>query len=303
MEDVQIHFLTKKAFKDVLSNNSSIHKTWVFNKNLKELIKELKAENFDEIIDLHKNIRTQKIKNKLGIKSTSFNKLNTEKWLLTNFKINNLPKTHIVNRYMDAVKHLGVKYDGNGLDFNISEKDKFDISNLPTKFQHGYYVMVIGSAHFTKSPTVELCTKIITNLDYPIVLIGGKDDEEKATEIIKNTSSSNVANLVSKTNIAGSASVILQSKLVITPDTGMMHIAAALNKPIVCIWGNTVPEFGMYPFFPDNQNMFVNIEVKNLSCRPCSKIGFEKCPKKHFKCMNDISPAKVVKEINKLRLQ
>lgn len=303
VEDVEIHFLTKKSFQSILSNNPYIDKIWLFDKNLKSLIKELKSEGFDEIIDLHKNIRTQKIKNKLDIKSTSFNKLNAEKWLLTNLKINKLPKIHIIERYMATVKHLDVKYDGNGLDFYIDKKDDYNCSKLPAPFQQGFYAMVVGAAHITKSPTVDLCAKIITNLDYPVVLIGGPDDEEKAKEILKLTKTFNVVNLVGNTNIGQSASVILQSKLVITPDTGMMHISAALNKPLVCIWGNTVPEFGMYPFYPDNQNMFLNIEVKNLSCRPCSKIGFDKCPKQHFKCINDISPSKVIKEINKLRLQ
>jgi len=87
-------------------------------------------------------------------------------------------------------------------------------------------------------------------------------------------------------SIQQSASVIARAEWVITPDTGMMHIAAAFSKKIISVWGNTIPEFGMGPYKPNAENKIV--EMKNLSCRPCSKLGYEQCPKGHFKCMNEI---------------
>ncbi|HRB40127.1 MAG TPA: glycosyltransferase family 9 protein, partial [Bacteroidia bacterium] len=97
------------------------------------------------------------------------------------------------------------------------------------------------------------------------------------------------------TSIGQSASLIKQSKAVITHDTGLMHIAAALRKKIVSVWGNTVPEFGMYPYLPVNSVPFSISEVKNLNCRPCSKIGYNTCPKKHFRCMNDMDIQEIIK--------
>ena len=76
-----------------------------------------------------------------------------------------------------------------------------------------------------------------------------------------------------------------------------MHIAAAFKKKIISIWGNTIPEFGMYPYLPDKSSEI--IQVENLKCRPCSKIGFQKCPKKHFKCMLEIDEERVV-QLSKL---
>jgi ADP-heptose:LPS heptosyltransferase len=84
--------------------------------------------------------------------------------------------------------------------------------------------------------------------------------------------------------LAGSAWVIKGADAVITPDTGMMHIAAAFNKRVISVWGNTIPAFGMYPFLPNHEQSYLS-EVKGLSCRPCSKIGYAKCPKGHFNCM------------------
>ena len=95
-----------------------------------------------------------------------------------------------------------------------------------------------------------------------------------------------VINTCGDLSINQSAFLIKYAQKVITHDTGMMHIAAAFKKEIISIWGNTVPEFGMYPFHADENSKI--LEVKNLACRPCSKIGYKKCPLGHFKCMNQI---------------
>ncbi|MCK4361595.1 MAG: glycosyl transferase, partial [Bacteroidales bacterium] len=78
-------------------------------------------------------------------------------------------------------------------------------------------------------------------------------------------------------------------------DTGLMHIAAAFKKQIISIWGNTVPAFGMYPYLPETEkNKSVIVEIKNLRCRPCSKLGYKKCPKGHFDCMQKITEDKII---------
>jgi ADP-heptose:LPS heptosyltransferase len=80
--------------------------------------------------------------------------------------------------------------------------------------------------------------------------------------------------------------LLRQSEKVISPDTGLMHIASALKKEIISVWGNTVPAFGFSPYLPGAGSRIV--QVSGLSCQPCSKIGYEKCPKGHFKCMREI---------------
>jgi ADP-heptose:LPS heptosyltransferase len=94
-----------------------------------------------------------------------------------------------------------------------------------------------------------------------------------------------------------SAELVRRAQAVITHDTGLMHIAAAFHKRIISVWGNTVPEFGMYPFYPEGMALNATVEVKHLSCRPCSKIGGNHCPKGHFRCMNDISTEAIVGQI------
>ena len=286
LKNSEIHYLTKKSFFSVVENNPNIDKVFSFEKDILEVLPELKKENYDWVIDLHHNLRSIRVKRVLGKPSRSLNKLNIEKWLLVNLKINRLPDKHIVERYFETVAHLGIKNDLKGLDFFIDAKDEVDIFSLPKEFHNGFIAFVIGAKHNTKKIPLEKIISICKKINRPIILIGGKEDfetGEKTTSQISTT-----FNACGKYNLQQSASLIKQAEKVITHDTGMMHIAAAFQKNIISVWGNTVPEFGMYPYMPGNEANSTIVEVKNLSCRPCSKIGFEKCPKGHFKCMNEI---------------
>jgi ADP-heptose:LPS heptosyltransferase len=278
--NAQVHFLTKSAYVSLLKNNPYIDSVYQIDASINEVIGDLKKENYDYVIDLHNNLRTQILKFRLGMPAKSFNKLNMEKFMLTNFKLDKMPKIHIVDRYLETVKHLGVKNDNQGLDFFLSANDKMDISIFPKN----YIVFVIGGQHATKILPNEKIISIIKKVNKPVLLIGGPEDGYRGEEIAK--ACNKVVNTCGKYSILHSASLVQQATMVITHDTGMMHIAAAFNKKIYSVWGNTVPEFGMYPYLESEQSK--RIEVKGLNCRPCSKIGYDKCPKGHFKCMQEI---------------
>ena len=278
--NAQVHYLTKSSYVSLLKNNPYIDSVYQIENSISEVIADLKKEKYDYVIDLHSNLRTQILKFRLGMPAKSFNKLNMEKFMLTNFKLDNMPKIHIVDRYLETVKHLGVKNDNQGLDFFLSANDKMDISIFPKN----YIVFVIGGQHATKILPNEKIISIIKKVNKPVLLLGGPEDFGKGEQIIAYTN--NTINTCGKYSILQSASLVQQATMVITHDTGMMHIAAAFNKKIYSVWGNTVPEFGMYPYLESEQSK--RIEVKGLNCRPCSKIGYDKCPKGHFKCMQEI---------------
>lgn len=293
LPDSKIHFLTKKQFTSIVEPNPNIDKVFALESSLPAIIAELKKEKYDLIVDLHNNLRTLRVKQSLGVKSVAFDKLNVEKWLMTRFKVNKLPNLHIVDRYLETVKHLGVKNDQKGLDFFIKPKDEVVPTSISPELEKGYVAFAIGAQHATKRLPVEKIISICQKIDKPIVLLGGKTDEEAATQIEKAVK--HVVNTCSKLTVVQSASLIKQANAVITHDTGMMHIAAALKKKVISVWGNTIPEFGMYPYLPGEGSTIV--EVKELPCRPCSKIGYDKCPKGHFKCMKEIDESQVVSSI------
>lgn len=280
-----IHYLTKRSFVSLLENNPYIDKIHSIDKDVKEIAQDLKKENFDAVVDLHNNLRSFQVKRMLAKPASVFKKLNFQKWLLVQFKINIMPPVHVVDRYMQTVEHFGVSIDNKGLDYFIPEKDEISLENLPELHRKGYIGFVIGAKHFTKQLPIEKIISICKKLDQPLVLMGGKEDKSRGEEIVQAVGA-RVYNACGIYNLNQSASLVRQATRIITHDTGLMHIAAAFRKEIISVWGNTVPAFGFTPYkAADNSKM---VEVTGLSCRPCSKIGYDKCPKGHFKCMHNI---------------
>jgi ADP-heptose:LPS heptosyltransferase len=282
--DAEVHYVTKYVFKDVLVHNPYIHQLHTFLSDSSEVIRALKKEQFDLVVDLHRNIRSWKLKQAIAAPSLSFNKLNIKKWLAVRLKSKTiLPPIHIVERYLATVLPMGVKNDGLGLDYFISEEDKV---NLKEKFnvKDAFTVVVVGGSYYTKQIPVNKLLEIVSKSKQAIILLGGKSDVVIANEVVKTFPT--VINACGVLSLNQSASVIEQSSLVITSDTGLMHMAAAFGKKIVSLWGNTIPEFGMNPYKAHPKS--VQLEVNDLNCRPCSKLGYNACPRKHFKCMNAI---------------
>lgn len=294
----EIHFLTKSSFRSVVEHNPNIDKVITINSSIKEVTSVLKKEKYNHIVDLHNNLRTRSLALRLHRPTTRFPKLNWNKWLLVKFKKDSMPDIHVVDRYFEAVKLLGVKTDGKRGDFFIPEVEVVD---LKTNFgiESGNFIsLVIGAKFGTKQLPIEKLTELIEKISEPVILIGGPDDNHLGEAIIEKLKKTNVFNSCGKFSILGSASILKQSRVVISNDTGMMHIAACFEVPIVSIWGNTVPELGMYPYRPNDEASFSIHEVKGLSCRPCSKIGFESCPKGHFDCMMKQDVDGIVEKIN-----
>lgn len=281
---VEIHYITKKAFAPVLEGNPYISKLITIEKSVDEVIASLKQEHYDFVIDLHNNVRTLRLKRALGVKSAAFPKKNIAKFLLTRFKINRLPKVHIVDRYFEAAASFGIKPDGKPCDFFLSDQDKLQLENehLSSK---GFIAVAMGAQFGTKQLPVELMASVLNNAALPIVLLGGNMDVERSSTLKIMLKTQNVIDFCGKLSIRQSAYLTSQAKVLLTGDTGLMHIASAFETPIVSVWGNTVPDFGMYVYAPSKPANFSNHEVDNLSCRPCSKIGHASCPKKHFNCM------------------
>jgi len=297
LEEARIHYLVKQKFGALVSANPFIDKVHLFENDLDKTIKELKSENFDYIIDLHNNMRSSLVKLRIRAIPFSFHKQNFNKWLLVHLKINRLPGISIVDRYLDPLKSFGVVNDGKGLDFFIPKKDIVNTVSFPVTFRKGFIVFAIGANHVTKRMPVEKIVGLIKNINLPVILLGDENDKIQGDKIVS-AAGNNVLNACGLYNINQSASIVKQSKVVISHDTGLMHIAAAFGKKIISIWGNTVPEFGMYPYQPDPDSRI--IQVENLKCRPCSKLGFKKCPKKHFRCMNDINTEQVARLVREL---
>jgi ADP-heptose:LPS heptosyltransferase len=303
--DAQIHLLTKQEFSPVVAANPNIDRIHYLGEDLNIIVRQLKAEKFDYVADLHNNLRTARVKTALGVKEThTFPKLNIEKWLYVNLKINLLPDKSIVARYFEAVKPLGIYDDGQGLDFFISKEFLTTNEDIPTAHWTGYVACVIGGSYNTKKLPVENWQAFCDEVPYPVMLLGGADDRE-AGRLIAAQDPVKIYNSCGKFNLAESAHLVQRARVVVSNDTGLMHIAAAFGRPVISLWGNTAPDFGMFPYYGGN-NLKERIspkskiiEFRKLYCHPCSKLGYDRCPKGHFKCMKNLDTHIIVENVKK----
>lgn len=299
-----IHYLTKQAFRAIPDADPRVSRVYAIRQRVGEVLPDLRAEKYDYVVDLHNNLRSWQVKVGLSplrtgrrLLSRTFHKINFAKWLMVRTKIDRLPRRHIVERYIDTVRPLGVEYDGRGLDFFIPESTAVDLEELAQVYGRDYpewaqalragryLCLVIGAAHATKRLTTEQLRKLAADLPKPVLLLGGPADQTIGRLVA--TDQPGVLDVSGRYSLHGSASLVARSAGLITHDTGLMHIGAALRRPMVSVWGNTIPQFGMYPLYPSGADQNTTFEVGGLRCRPCSKIGYAQCPQGHFRCMRD----------------
>ncbi|MFN8292295.1 MAG: glycosyltransferase family 9 protein [Chitinophagales bacterium] len=306
--DAEIHFLTKPENKIIIEGNPYLNKILLLQESLFKTISMLREEKYDAVIDLHHNLRTCIIKALLLKPCYSVEKLNWEKFLMVNFHYDTLPKNlHVFERNLATVAPLGVKNDGEGMDYFIAQKHEVAVENYGLHAGN-YIAWVVGAKHFTKILPIEKVQDTIALFqqhfpDKQIVLLGGKEDVDFGGEVHR-TFSKNVHNFCGKFNLSQSVSILSKSTLVIAGDTGLLHIAVALGKPVVSLWGSTIPEFGVFPRYGKSKAQpHAIIEINNLACRPCTKFGKSACPQKHFMCMKSIDAMQIVNAIHDILKQ
>ena len=289
--DIQIDFLLKEQYKGTVQHNPHLRSVYTLNENYDELAGIISKNKYDLIIDLQNNLRSHKLTRKTRSKKVRFKKHDIKKMLLVKFKINmlkGLPQIPV--RYSNTIK--GFNLDDKGLEIFIHE-DK--VSNLTD--DRNYIGIAPGSRHFTKMwPSyyyIYLC-KMLTVNDFTVVLLGGKKDKEICNEISELFPKA--INLCNEDDILQTVTNMKKCRAIVCNDSGLMHAACAAGVPVVSFFGSTVKEFGFTPY--NNKNLI--LENNSLSCRPCSHIGRDKCPKSHFNCMKEITPQMAFKNINLL---
>lgn len=288
---VEIHYLTKKSYSFLLENNPMISRVHTMERSIQEVIPALLEQNFDYVIDLHSNIRSRIVKRRLNVLSFTFKKLNIKKWIWVNLGINLMPPVHIVDRYMEAVSAFSIQDDGKGLDFFVHPDATISI-DLPSK----YIAVAIGAAHDGKRMDADHWTELLSKINKPVVLIGGKEDTVTGNEIQSRVPS--VINLCGKSSIDESALIVKNAEVVLTGDTGMMHIASAFQKKIISLWGCTVPGFGMSPYRPNKHSVI--LEPLSRKKRPCSKLGNRCKYGMNDRCIFHIHQEEILFSIEKL---
>jgi len=298
--NAEIHFLTKASMKSVTEANPYIDQFHYFDNNLSALVDQFKEIEFDYIIDLHSNFRTFKIKKALGVPALTYKKLSIQKFLLTKWHLNCMPHRHIAERCLDTLKPLGVVNDGKGLDHFVPNTVTLSAKDIPTAHQAGYVAFVIGASYATKKLPLEQLQQLSHLIQYPIILIGGKEDAAIG-EQVASVNPIKIYNACGKFNLHESALLVQQSKTVLSHDTGFLYVACAYHKKTIAIWGATSPALDVEPYYPQElalQDMYTNAIVPHLPCQPCSNYGTHICPQGHFACMRQQNLKEIAQKVN-----
>jgi heptosyltransferase-2 len=198
--------------------------------------------------------------------------------------------------YFEAVSDLGLKDDGKGLEVWLPNESEYLINRHPEKENNKFKIAIApGAAHFTKRYPKEKFREILQfineNYNIQFILLGGKNDVD-ICNYLENTIHNNIINYCAKTSLLQTTQILNDCDLLITNDTGIMHIASARQIPTVAIFGSSVKELGFSPFRSPSR-----IIDNEIWCRPCSHIGRESCPLGHFKCMKEIEPNEIIQAV------
>ena len=293
--EIELHFATKRTYQDLLIANPYVDKLHLLEASLITLIKQLRAERYDYILDLHNNIRTRIIKTALMRPYSSFNKENSKKYRLVRNKKISTKIDHVVKRYGNTLDKLNIELDNGGLEFHLTDEVLEQAKMRSQAFfdEHPKVLgVVLGANYATKRWVTSNFPVLLNQLNWPVVLLGGNDALNEA-DFIRGKLKIPYLDLVGKESLLVAAAIMKNCEAVFTHDTGFMHIAAAFKQKVFSIWGSTVPALGMTPYKTESYI----IENTEIGCRPCSKIGFGKCPKGHFNCMKTLTPDIVLKHI------
>lgn len=306
--NARIDFVVRKEYAELVQFShhlSIVHEYDIASgyKGLQELAKQLREERYDLVIDIHDSIRTKLLRVACRANDVVvMDKRKFERWLLVNLKRNAYDDNlTVAERYIETVEEYGIKNDDKGLEIFIPDSTLFEISGKMAKLKLNQFEKVIGicpgSKHFTKrwqkEKFAEVAVRAAKEFNAKILLFGGKEEREDCefvrTEVARRVSDNAVSNFAGEFSLLESAAALEFCDVVVTNDSGLMHLAAAKQKKIVAIFGSTVKEFGFAPFGTES----VVIENNTLDCRPCTHIGRNDCPKGHFKCMVDIGVEEV----------
>jgi len=297
--EVEIHFLVREKHLPLVEHNVYIDHKYAAER---VSLRQLKEVSFDHIIDLADNDFTKKLARALRQRPHSYRKAGFQTAIYTKLKWNVMPRKHLADRFFETVSFLNVQNDGRGLDYSVPKDHEVTERDIPASHHLGYVAIAVGASHFTKRMPVEKLQELCKMIDHPIMLIGAEREYADA-EAIASFDPIKVYNACGKFYLHETADLIKRSKLLIAHDNGLAQLAAALQKPVISVWGSTTPSFGRRPYYDTHylklhESVQEDVQLEKLWCRPCTATGRDRCPLGHFKCMKEISVASLAKIVH-----
>jgi len=309
--DAQIDFVVKEQYADLVRYNPHLSAIHMLGSGggigaLFSLAAGLRKQKYEVVFDLHRSLRTLVLRALLpSSRKEVINKRTLRRWELVHWK-RGIGKyfPHAVERYCETLIPYGITPDDNGLEIVIPEDVLgYTAEQVAARLvPHANPVIGIcpGARHFTKrwprEKYVGVGQRLIRELGASILLFGGQEERDVCEEIARQLPTASVLDLAGSFSILETAAAMDACAVVITNDSGLMHLAAARKRPVVALFGSTTRELGFFPYGTKS----IVVEEEGLSCRPCSHIGLDHCPEKHFRCMLDLGVDDVVGAVQRL---
>ncbi len=303
LPDVEVHYLTKASNVPLLEHNLYIDKIVTYLSSDESLLQRLREEQYDFVVDLHNNRRSRRVRHSLQVQYATYRKENFHKFLFILSKCDVMSGKHVVERYFDAVAPLGVTLDGEGLECYLSpemEGEAFRMAKIGDRqigelIGNPYAVVACGAQHATKRIPLDKLYQLCCAVQFRVLLLGDKSDNARIDESGLQFPS-HVVNLCGETSLMQTAALVKEASVVVTSDTGIMHLAAAYRRPTLALWGATDPRFGFSAFRIPHTDYVSD----SLWCHPCSRMGSRHCPLKHYKCMSNHPWLQIAEQINQM---
>ena len=284
----KIFYACSARFKTLVEEHPNINQVLDYERmSLSDIAAFCKVNEVRIALDLHGSLRSRLLCLLLRLKSIRvlrYKKYLLRRWLMVNFK-----------RRIPAIPAVRERYNSMLLKLGTSAEDTFNHlipakqlpESLSKKLPSSYIVWCIGATHETKKFPTSKIHEVAQHLPLPVVLLGGKTEQDEGTRL-SSAHSEKIISVCGECSLTESALIIRNAALIISNDTGMMHLAAASGKPLISIWGGTVPELGFAPDVPETKHVLIQNE--SLNCRPCHSKGLPNCPLRHFNCMRQLEP-------------
>ncbi len=301
--DASIDLLVKQDNKSLFANHPFLRHLFVWNKkeqkykNLMALIFQVRAQKYDYVFNVQRFASSGLITALSGAKMT----IGFSKNPMSIFFSKRFP--HVISTDANAPYELMRNHQ---LIAAITDQEYAPTRLYPSthddaltsQFKTKKYICIAPtSLWFTKQFPENRWAELIKGIpvDYQVYLLGAKNDEAVCKRIIHNVNQSNVMSLCGKLSLLESASLLRDAQINYVNDSAPLHLACAVNAPVVAIFCSTVPEFGFAPL--TENSTIVQTDLK-LLCRPCGLHGHRICPEKHFDCANSIDMKRLLAMID-----
>lgn len=313
-----LDYLTLADYSILLRDNPAVDNLYIIKRgksllNIMKFALSLNKNRYDYIFDLHHSTRSLIFRFLVRAKKKSvLNKNYLKRFLLISFKLNFYKKPlTVVNRYFDTAKDLNIRERpgaelwisaeslNNALSNIVSAAGKdyklnSEIDNSRIKIEKGTVAgagKAVALMPFAGWKTKEwgderfatLGKKLASENNASVIVLGGPGDISRSEKIAKEIGRGAIS-LAGRLGLHETALVLSASDCLVTNDTGIMHIGGAVSIPVIAVFGCTTEELGFFPY-----NTKGEVIQAEIGCRPCTAKGLTQCPKKHFKCMNDIT--------------